>query len=216
MSDEIIARLHAVDPRRYVDRSNYTDPSMPEHPAATLLSHVSLRSAQVGSLFGVFVWGPLSWVRSGRTIPLFASAIPRAAGTFFLLGGLAGVGGVVGMAAVGKSPSKVPLHVAGVDDRAFRIAHNPTIKQADDFALAGGFSSLMAARTLTGSGFLGPIGVGVAWATIAQAFVTMGVPEIRKQWPTYRPEVAKFLKEFGIDLPEPPAPPAPAAAGKKK
>ncbi len=123
------------------------------------------RSAQVGAVIGTFVWAPVSWLRSGRKNPLFSAVMPRVAGQWMLGGGLLGAGGLVAMAIVNKSPSKVPLHVAGVDDRAYRISKNPKVEKLNDYATAGAVASLMTGRFLTGKGFFRPIGLGLAWAT---------------------------------------------------
>ena len=124
------------------------------------------RSAQVGAVLGTFVWAPVSWLRGGRKLALFSAVMPRVAATWMLGGGFAGAGGLVAMAIVNKSPSKVPLHVAGVDDRAYRISKNPKVEKLNDFATAGAVASLMTARSLTGRGFFGNIGLGLAWATV--------------------------------------------------
>lgn len=70
------------------------------------------------------------------------------------------------MAIANKSPSKVPLHVAGVDDRAYRIIKNAKVEKAGDFVAAGTVAALVTGRSLTGKGFLGHIGLGMAWATL--------------------------------------------------
>ncbi len=82
-----------------------------------------------------------------------------------------GTGGLVAMAIVNKSPSKVPLHVAGVDDRAYRILKNPKVEKLNDYATAGAVASLMTGRFLTGKGFIGHIGLGLAWATLGMFYV---------------------------------------------
>lgn len=81
-------------------------------------------------------------------------------------GAFAGVGGLYAMAIANKSPSKVPLHVAGVDDRAYRIIKNAKVEKAGDFVAAGTVAALVTGRSLTGKGFLGHIGLGMAWATL--------------------------------------------------
>ena len=74
-------RLEAVDPRRRVNRSLYPkNAEMPEFPAAVLLNHVGLRSAQLGALAGAFVLSPVLWMRSGFKTPLFSQLMPKCAG----------------------------------------------------------------------------------------------------------------------------------------
>ncbi len=124
------------------------------------------RSAQAGAVIGTFIWAPISWLRGGRKLALFSAVMPRVAASWMLGGGLAGAGGLVVMAVVNKSPSKVPLHVAGVDDRAYRISKNPKVEKLNDYATAGAVAGLMTGRVLAGKGFFGPIGLGLAWATV--------------------------------------------------
>ena len=76
-------RLHAIDPRRRVDRSLYPkDADMPEFPGAVLLNHVGLRTAQAGALAGMCVISPLLWMRSGFKTPLFSQIVPKLAGRY--------------------------------------------------------------------------------------------------------------------------------------
>ncbi len=129
------------------------------------------RSAQAGAVIGTFAWAPISWMRGGRKLPLFSAVMPRVAATWMLGGGLVGAGSLVAMAIVNKAPSKVPLHIAGVDDRAYRISKNPKVEKLNDFVTAGAVASLMTGRALTGKGFFGHIGIGLAWATVGKFLV---------------------------------------------
>jgi hypothetical protein len=148
---------------------------------AALLRHMSIkfliikygtaylcRSAQAGAVIGTFALAPISWIRGGRKLPLFSAVMPRVAATWMLGGGFAGAGGLIAMAIVNKSPSKVPLHISGVDDRAYRISKNPKVEKINDFVTAGALASLMTGRSLTGKGFFGHIGIGLAWATVGE------------------------------------------------
>ena len=54
-----------------MDRSQYTDDTMPEHPGATLINHVVLAGMNVGSVAGCLVFAPLQYLRGGRKEALF-------------------------------------------------------------------------------------------------------------------------------------------------
>jgi hypothetical protein len=108
-------------------------------------------------------------------VPLFSTVMPRTAAGFMIGGAFAGVGSLYAMAIADKSPSKVPLHVAGVDDRAYRISKNAKIEKAGDFVAAGTVAALVTGRSLTGKGFFGHIGLGMAWATVGKLIVLVSV-----------------------------------------
>eukprot|EP00281_Chroomonas_sp_CCMP1168_P022679 CAMPEP_0206235478 /NCGR_PEP_ID=MMETSP0047_2-20121206/13172_1 /ASSEMBLY_ACC=CAM_ASM_000192 /TAXON_ID=195065 /ORGANISM="Chroomonas mesostigmatica_cf, Strain CCMP1168" /LENGTH=210 /DNA_ID=CAMNT_0053659687 /DNA_START=29 /DNA_END=661 /DNA_ORIENTATION=+ len=196
---EALAKLSTVDPRRRVDRSKYTDESMPEHPGATLLSHVALRGAQVGSLAGVLIFAPIQWIRGGRKEALLKTIAPRIGAMGLLGGGVLGGAMVVGMALAppsSKPSSKPPWTDDGVDDRAFRISHNQKIIDQDNYLAGGALAGLVCGRSQAGRGIVGHVAVGMAMATLASVAVLAGVPEIRKRWPAMK----KSLTDAGVDL----------------
>mmetsp|Transcript_3862 Transcript_3862/g.9276 ORF Transcript_3862/g.9276 Transcript_3862/m.9276 type:complete len:99 (+) Transcript_3862:329-625(+) len=57
-------------------------------------------------------------------------------------------------------------------------------------------SRLVAGRSQASRGFFGHISMGMAWSTVACAFVYAGIPAIRAKWP----EAKKALEDQGVDL----------------
>mmetsp|Transcript_27679 Transcript_27679/g.40706 ORF Transcript_27679/g.40706 Transcript_27679/m.40706 type:complete len:226 (+) Transcript_27679:30-707(+) len=213
MPTSVAERLHAVDPRRRVNRSLYPKGAdMPEFPGAVLLNHVGLRSAQLGAAAGVVVLSPLLWMRSGFKTPLFLQLMPKIAGRCFVLGYFGGVGGVVAMAVADKqgrtnqpladSLSLIPSlsfqsDSEDVDDRAFRIVQNPKVQQIADFSSAGMVGAALVCR----GGIVGNLAFGSLAGVGAYAFANVAMPKIRKEyWPQYKPQLIAALKSAGVDF----------------
>mmetsp|Transcript_45056 Transcript_45056/g.109902 ORF Transcript_45056/g.109902 Transcript_45056/m.109902 type:complete len:213 (-) Transcript_45056:243-881(-) len=193
----MMARLMTLDPRRKVDRSQYSDPSMPEHPGAVLTQHVALRGMQVGSILGCLAFAPVQWVRKGRKEALFKTVMPRVGATGLLLGGAASSCMLLGLAAYAPDDGKKPPWTdAGVDDRAYRLTKNEFVEKMNDMVCAGAMAGLVAGRSQASRGFFGHISMGMAWSTVACAFVYAGIPAIRAKWP----EAKKALEDQGVDL----------------
>uniref|UniRef100_A0A7S0VKE4 Uncharacterized protein n=1 Tax=Hemiselmis tepida TaxID=464990 RepID=A0A7S0VKE4_9CRYP len=197
MDEAVMARLATLDPRRKVDRSQYSDPTMPEHPGAVLTQHVAMRGMQVGSVLGCLAFAPVQWIRQGRKEALFKTVMPRIGATGLLLGGAASSCMLLGMAAYAPDDgSKPPWTDAGVDDRAYRLSKNEKVEKMNDMVVAGAVAGLVAGRSQASRGLFGHVAMGMAWSSLAFGFVYAGIPAIRKEWPGAR----KALEAQGVDL----------------
>jgi Protein of unknown function (DUF1757) len=117
-----------MDISRRVDRSQYSDPSVPEFPAKVLLSHIVYKGLQYGSLGGIAI-APL-WALS-RARPL-SVVFPRVVWT----GAAVGLAGSFGLLAARGFQGA--LSNEGVDDRAFRLSKNVGQVEMDQASGLGG------------------------------------------------------------------------------
>jgi hypothetical protein len=123
-----------MDFSRKIDHSKYGDNDLPVYPAKTLAGHVATKGAQLGSVVGLFVATPA--VMKLRKMPLIAAwavAVPvsAAVGTSIALGML-----------YNKHYSGI-LDNDGVDDRAYRIYHNPGQRTVDRYSAYGATTGLL-------------------------------------------------------------------------
>ena len=156
-------RLHALDPRRRVDQGAYTR-DMPPFPARTLLAHCFMKGVQ-WSVLGLLVW-PLAARRSSFAAsfrPVFLS-LPCA--------GLAAT--ALALAAKART-----MDDAGVDDRAFRIAHSAGQSAVDRESLAGAAVGAAAGAVLVGGGVSGVLATASLGVALGVAFHAMQMPETK-------------------------------------
>lgn len=150
--------LSSLNPFRRVDNDQYSD-SMPHYPAATLIVHVALKGAQMGSLLGLAVFLPLLHLKRRKTSSL-VSTWARVMNTSGILGTTVATGLLIG-----KAASSDTMNDAGVDDRAYRISKNAGQNEVDKYSLvglvAGGGVGVFAGRVVACSG------TGIALGTSA-------------------------------------------------
>ena len=135
-------RLHPLDPRRRVDRSQYSAADMPEHPGRVLVVHCLAKGLQ-WSAAGLLLWPALSLALRRPLRATFAPvflALPAA--------------GVLATGAMLAFKARA-MDDAGVDDRAFRIARhagqNAVDREAALGAAAGAaLGAVLGQRALTG------------------------------------------------------------------
>ena len=120
--------MNAWDPNRKVDNSKYSSTDLPTYPTRTLVGHVAMKGAQVGSVVGLFVGVPLAsylrklsisraWVRVMPIAPILGSI-----STLTLL--------------FAKNYS-APMNEDAIDDRAFRIMQNKGQVKVDKYSVVG-------------------------------------------------------------------------------
>lgn len=147
--------LKPLDIFRRVDRNVYTDPTMPEYPGRVLVVHCLWKGLEF-SVLG-FPLTPLLALTRGLSL---GAAAQRA----FLLTpafGLVGTGALLGYKAA------FDMDVAGVDDRAFRIAKSQGQTRVDSLAAQGALTGAAVGAVLMQRGFTGVLtaasaGVGAA------------------------------------------------------
>lgn len=111
-----------MDLNRKVDQAAYSE-EMPEYPARLLLNHIVLKGLQAGSVIGL---GLVPLARLVRKVPLstgYARIVPI---TTLVVTSVSAI-----------APFLMNLDDAGVDDRAFRIAHNDMQTRCDHYSVAG-------------------------------------------------------------------------------
>jgi hypothetical protein len=150
---ELRAPSAAISVTRKVDQSQYTD-TMPSYPGRTLVVHVATRGLQLGSIVGLILTPLLAWRRKSALATVWRGFVPKAAI----------VGSVVSSSIVYYKDTTGALDIAGVDDRAYRIAHNEGQVKVDRYSLIGG-----AAGAVTG------VIVGGAMLPLACTGVALGV-----------------------------------------
>ena len=156
----------ALDPRRRVDASSY-GASMPAHPAAELGRHLLAKGVERGAVVGLAAT-PL--VALARGSPLGSTW--RAAMLTSVAGGLAATAALTLFKA-----ARGELDAAGVDDRAYRIAHSASQNAVDRAALLGGAAGA-AAGAILGTRALR----SVAAASFSGAALGLGACVARKEW----------------------------------
>jgi hypothetical protein len=155
-----------MDLNREVDKSKYGAADMPLYPARTLFFHVGLKGIQAGSVLG-FLFTPL--YKYKKRIPLsqsFITVMPRSA---FVVG-------VLSLGLLYGKNFKGDLTDDGVDDRAYRIAHNVGQNTVDKYSVICGFlgasvGSIVGKLSLRWivSCSLGGIGLGVVGYSVVKS-----------------------------------------------
>lgn len=125
---------------RKIDASKYSDSELPAYPARTLTAHVAMKGLEFGSTIGIFLVSPAwSLLRKKPLSRTWRVATPLCA----VVGFAASVGMLL------QKQEQGALTVDGVDDRAYRLIHNPSQKEMDRRAMIGlalGLSSIILFR----------------------------------------------------------------------
>jgi hypothetical protein len=108
---------------RKVDQSSYSS-EMPEYPTLVLLKHLAYRGMQVGAVVGLLSVPPLKYLKKKWTVSyIFRTVVPAVS---------YGMG--VGAMAI---PYAKGLDADGIDDRAYRLAHNEKQNRLDFYSTWG-------------------------------------------------------------------------------
>lgn len=165
---------------RRINEENYSETSLPTHPARVLSVHVAQKGIQGGALAGLFVGVPLvSYLRKLSF---------RAAWTRVMIPAPV-IGAAVTLSMLYAMDYSKPMGADGVDDRAFRIIKNEGQVKVDNY------STIAAA----GGAALGAVSVGGLPAVLAGA--STGVAFGVVYYMVEKQGLLQKLKDF--KLPEP-------------
>ncbi len=128
-----------MDLNRVIEVENDVGERVPMYPAKILLSHVTLRGAQAGSVFGLLFVTPALGIFQRLTV---SSAWIKGVKSSTMIGGLA-----VAAYTLGKHWDDTD----GVDDRAYRIAFNKSQTKVDEYAMGGALFGLGGGLILSAS-----------------------------------------------------------------
>ena len=145
----------AIDVCRKVDQSQYSD-TMPTYPARTLVVHVATKGLQLGSIVGLVLTPLLAWRRKSALATVWRGFVPKAAI----------VGSTVTTSMVYSMDMRGKLDIAGVDDRAYRIAHNEGQVKVDRYSLIGGATGAVTG-VIVGGATLPLVCSGIALGVVA-------------------------------------------------
>lgn len=166
--------MEGMDYNRQANIEDYSATDMPKYPARTLAIHVLVKGLQLGSVAGLFIATPLYAMAGKRSI---GTAWRRMLPISTMLGGLASSGMLYNKQLKGE------LDVAGVDDRAYRIAHNAGQLKVDRYSVVGSLTAMTGA--VLGGGF-GPFTLaaaactGVAFSVVVFALERMGLSKMNR------------------------------------
>lgn len=125
---------------------------MPTRPGGVLVSHVILRGAQVGSVFGAF---------GGGAVALWSKLPVQHAMSWAARGALLGAAATAAKLTDGKAPDGTPLTSEGVIDRGYRIAHNEKCHFGDCVSGASAAAGFVLSKCKVGGAGMG-LAIGIA------------------------------------------------------
>ena len=140
---------------RKADQSQYTDP-VPTYPGRYLAIHVATKGLQLGSIVGLVLTPIIAWRRKKAIVDVWRNFVPGATivGTTFTSSMLYGM------------DLKGGLTIPGVDDRAYRIAHNKGQVKVDQYSLIG-FGTGAVVGTIVGGAIVPLACTGIAMGPMA-------------------------------------------------
>ena len=145
----------AISVFRKADQSNYTDP-VPTYPGCTLVVHVFTKGLQLGSIVGLVLTPIIAWRRKKPMVNVWRSFVPSATV----------VGATFSSSMLYGKDLKGDLTIPGVDDRAYRIAHNPGQVKVDQYSLIG-FGAGAVMGTIVGGSIVPLACTGIAMGPMA-------------------------------------------------
>lgn len=169
-----------MDLNRKVDPSAYTAVDMPEYPARTLTTHVLVKGLQMGSTLGVLVLTPIVvFIRKTPFVYTWRRITPITA----MAGALVSGSLLAAKSMQPHSPGSkdAPMDVAGVDDRAYRIAQNAGQVRMDQLSLLGGMCGGAVGAVLLRGAVAASAASGIALGVLYFAAEASGiVNEVKK------------------------------------
>jgi hypothetical protein len=161
-----------MDPRRRVNRDDYSAADMPEYPARPFIAHLWAKCFEAGGTIGLVATPVLALTRK---LPL-GTAWRRAMPGGFLFATAV----TWGMTA--KKLHAGSLDVAGVDDRGYRLSKNGAQLHVDRYALVGGLAGAAAGGVLGRFALRSVVAAGLTGAALgvfAHAGETIVLPKLQ-------------------------------------
>lgn len=161
-----------IDPRRRVNREDYSAADMPEYPARPFVLHLWAKCFEAGGTIGLVATPVLALTRK---VPL-GTAWRRAMPGGFLFAT------VMTWGLTAKKLHDGALDVAGVDDRGYRLSKNEAQLHVDRYALAGGLAGAAAGAVLGRFALRSVAAAGLTGAALgvfAHAGETIVIPKLQ-------------------------------------